>query len=48
MGPQDRRRDPGSRAALFLAVGVHVLLALFLFFGVRWSTQHPTPMVAEL
>lgn len=48
MGPEDRRAEPGRRTALFLAIGVHVLLGLFLFFGVNWKTEHPTPMVAEL
>lgn len=48
MGPEDRRAEPGRRIALFLAIGVHVLLGLFLFFGVNWKTEHPAPMVAEL
>lgn len=38
MGPQEHRAAPGRRVALFLAIGVHVLLALFLFFGVRWAS----------
>lgn len=47
MAPQERH-DPGRRAAIMLAVAVHVVLALLLVFGVRWSSEHPQPMVAEL
>jgi colicin import membrane protein len=42
------RRDPGARASVALAVGVHVVLALVLFFGVRWRTKQPEPVMAEL
>jgi colicin import membrane protein len=43
-----QRRDPGANASAALAVGVHVLLALVLFFGIRWRTKHPEPVMAEL
>jgi colicin import membrane protein len=43
-----QRRDPGGNASAALAVGVHVLLALVLFFGIRWRTKHPEPVMAEL
>lgn len=43
-----QRRDPGANASAALAVGVHVLLALVLFFGIRWRTKQPEPVVAEL
>jgi colicin import membrane protein len=42
------RRDPGTSASAALAVGVHVLLALVLFFGLRWRTKQPEPVMAEL
>jgi colicin import membrane protein len=42
------RRDPGTSASAALAVGVHVLLALVLFFGIRWRTKQPEPVMAEL
>lgn len=42
------RRDPGTNASAALAVGVHVLLALVLFFGLRWRTKQPEPVMAEL
>ena len=42
------RRDPGANASAVLAVGVHVLLLAVLFFGIRWRTKHPEPVMAEL
>ena len=42
------RRDPGTNASAVLAVGVHVLLLAVLFFGIRWRTKHPEPVMAEL
>jgi colicin import membrane protein len=42
------RRDPGANAAAVLAVGVHVLLLAVLFFGIRWRTKQPEPVMAEL
>ncbi len=43
-----QRRDPGANASAALAVGVHVLLALVLFVGLRWRTKQPEPVMAEL
>jgi len=43
-----QRRDPGANASAVLAVGVHVLLLAVLFFGIRWRTKHPEPVMAEL
>jgi colicin import membrane protein len=42
------RRDPGASASAAMAVGVHVLLLLVLFFGIRWRTKQPEPVMAEL
>ena len=42
------RRDPGANASAVLAVGVHVLLLAVLFFGIRWRTKQPEPVMAEL
>ena len=42
------RRDPGTNASAVLAVGVHVLLLAVLFFGIRWRTKQPEPVMAEL
>lgn len=40
---------PGSRlAAGALALGVHVLFALVLVFGVSWQTQQPAPVMVDL
>ena len=33
---------------MLLAVAVHLALALFLIFGVRWQNQHPETMMVEL
>ena len=30
---------PGRRASIALAVAVHVLLAVFLIYGIRWQSQ---------
>lgn len=35
-------------AAGALALGVHVLFALLLVFGVSWQTQHPAPVMVDL
>lgn len=42
------RRDPGANASAVLAVGVHLLLLAVLFFGIRWRTKQPEPVMAEL
>jgi colicin import membrane protein len=43
-----QRRDPGTNASAVLAIGVHLLLFAVLFFGIRWRTKHPEPVMAEL
>ena len=43
-----QRREPGANASAVLAVGVHVLLLGVLFFGIRWRTKQPEPVMAEL
>ena len=42
------RRDPGATASAVLALAVHVILVLVLFFGIRWKTSQPAPVTAEL
>ncbi len=42
------RTEPGSWPAATMAVVVHVLLFVFLFFTVRWQTKPPSPIMAEL
>jgi len=39
---------PGKRAAAILAVGVHVLLALFLIYGIRWQSSMPEAVEVDL
>lgn len=39
---------PGRKAAIILAVGVHVFLALFLIYGVRWQSQAPEAVEVDL
>jgi len=39
---------PGKRVSIALAVGVHVILALFLFYGVRWQNRLPEAVEVEL
>lgn len=40
--------EPGKIPSVVLAVLVHVLLAIFLFFGVRWQTRQPDAVIVEL
>ena len=40
--------EPGRVSSAVLAVLVHVLLALFLFFGVHWRSQEPEAVTVEL
>ncbi len=42
------RDDPGKWASAALATLVHGLLALFLFYGVRWQTHTPEVFEVEL
>lgn len=39
---------PGQKAAAVLAVAVHLLLALFLIYGVRWQSSMPEAVEVEL
>ena len=39
---------PGQKAAAVLAVAVHVLLALFLIYGIRWQSSFPEAVEVEL
>ena len=41
-------QDPGKVPSIVLAVVVHLLLAAFLFFGVRWQSSQPEAVVVEL
>jgi colicin import membrane protein len=43
-----RYAEPGQKPAAVLAVLVHVLLFVFLFFGLRWSAKAPDAVVVEL
>lgn len=43
-----RYEEPGKVPSVVLAVLVHVLLAVFLFFGVRWTSKHPDAVMVEL
>jgi colicin import membrane protein len=41
-------QEPGKVPSVVLAVAVHVLLAVFLFFGVRWQSRQPEAVMVEL
>jgi len=40
--------EPGRVPSIVLAAMVHVLLAVFLFFGVRWQSKQPEAVMVEL
>jgi len=40
--------EPGKVPSVVLALLVHLLLAAFLFFGVRWQSQQPEAIMIEL
>ena len=40
--------EPGKVPSVVLAVVVHLLLATFLFFGVRWQSRQPEAVMVEL
>ncbi|HTJ96494.1 MAG TPA: cell envelope integrity protein TolA [Rhodocyclaceae bacterium] len=44
----DRKQTPGKRIALVLAVVMHILLALFLIYGVRWQSSVPEAVEVSL
>ena len=46
--PYDVPRTSGNGRAILLAVVVHLLLAVLLFFGVRWQSSEPAVVQAEL
>jgi colicin import membrane protein len=41
-------QEPGKLPSAVLAVLVHVLLAVFLFFGVHWQSKQPEAVMVEL
>jgi colicin import membrane protein len=41
-------QEPGKVPSVVLAVAVHLLLAVFLFFGVRWQSKQPEAVMVEL
>jgi colicin import membrane protein len=41
-------QEPGKVPSIALAALVHVLLAVFLFFGVRWQSSQPEAVMVEL
>jgi colicin import membrane protein len=41
-------QEPGKVPSAVLAVLVHVLLAVFLFFGVHWQSRQPEAVMVEL
>ena len=41
-------QEPGKVPSVALALLVHVLLALFLFFGVRWQSKQAETVMVEL
>lgn len=46
--PPPKRSPPGKRISIALAVIVHLALAAFLIYGVRWQTQAPGAVEVEL
>jgi len=40
--------SPGKKAAIVLAVAVHLALAAFLFYGIRWQSRTQTAVEVEL
>ncbi len=41
-------QEPGRVPSIALALVVHLLLATFLFFGVRWQSRQPEAVMVEL
>jgi len=40
--------EPGKLVSAVLAIGVHLLLFAFLFYGIRWQNQKPEAIEVEL
>jgi len=47
-GALQYQEEPGKLPSAVLAVAVHVLLVVFLFFGVRWQSKQPEAVMVEL
>lgn len=39
---------PGRRISIALAIAVHLVLAIFLFYGVHWQSERPEAVEVEL
>lgn len=39
---------PGRRISIALAIAVHLVLAMFLFYGVHWQSERPEAVEVEL
>ena len=48
MNTAQQRRDPAQWASVALALLVHLALAAFLFFGVRWQSEPPAAVQVSL
>jgi colicin import membrane protein len=46
--PQRAAVEPGKRISMALAIAMHVLLAVFLIYGVNWQTKAPAAVEVEL
>src|SRR5512139_1891386 len=46
--PIDDYQEPGKAASAVLAISMHLLLALVLFFGIRWQNRPPEAVSVEL
>lgn len=46
--PPQKREAPGRRISIALAVAVHVMLAIFLIYGIRWQSQRPEAVEVEV
>jgi colicin import membrane protein len=45
---ETKRRAPGKRISIALAIAVHLALAIFLIFGVQWQSQRPETVEVDL
>ena len=46
--PAAPRKPPGKRISFVLAVLMHVLLVIFLIYGISWRTDPPDVVQVEL